>query len=412
MAWRPDHLLCGVTYLPAEVGPWLWHEFSLERTQRDFARIRAAGFGVVRVPLAWDAFVPTPRQVNRYRLRDLEALLGVATATDLQVVPVLFAQSWGDCVLLPRYAVVRGAARRGVRVITDGILEPGGPRDVWDDPLMLEVEVMWLEETLRAFANHPAVLAWDLGHDPASTCRPVRIAHLRAWAELLGARVRATQDVCWMTLGADDVLVARGVRLSAVAPYVDALGMLVHPQRLRLEGGAGPLDPLRVAFVVRLAQRLSGVEETAPLALVTGITAEPITLWPEVPEPERVVEDISAAAAVDAVRHAGDLLERLPDDGGIAAIAASWCDLGPRPMAAPPYDRRPWLGRTGLAQPDGELKPHGQQWSAVARRDVDAGRPAPWPPEGLDEAQWYDNLPDAANDLFARFRADFGVAGE
>jgi hypothetical protein len=418
VAWRPDHLLCGVTYLPAEVGPWLWHEFDVERTRRDFTRIRGAGFGTVRVPLAWDAFVPTPRQVNRYRLRDLESLLSIAMATDLQVVPVLFAQSFGDCVLLPRYAVARNEPRRGVRVISDGIIEPGGPRDIWNDPLMLEVEMMWLEETLRAFANHPAVLAWDLGHDPATTCRPIRIAHLQAWAATMGARVRATQDPCWMTLGASDVLTARGVRLSAVAPHVDALGMLVHPQTLRLQGAA-PLDPLRVDFVVRLAQRLAvaapdgEAQQPPPLVLVTGLAAEPVVEWPDIDaDAQHVAEDIAPVPAPDAVRHAGELLERLPGAGAVAVLNASWCDLGPRPMAAAPYDRRPWLGQTGVAGPTGDLKPHGQVWSSVARRDVDAGQPAPWPPGGFDEAQWYDNLPDASNDLFARFRTEFGVATE
>lgn len=415
MAWRPDHLLCGVTYLPAEVGPWLWHEFDAERTRRDLRRVRSAGFAVLRVPLAWDAFVPTPRQVNRHRLRDLETLLGIAVETDLRVVPVLFAQSFGDCVLLPRYAVARGERRRGVRVITDGIVEPGAPRDVWDDPLMLEVEAMWLEETLRAFANHPALLAWDLGHDPATTCRPVRIAHLAAWAELMGSRVRATQDPCWMTLGAGDVFTARGVRLSAVAPHVDAVGLAVHPQRLGFAGA--PLDPLRVEFAARLAQRLAAPDagsEPPPLVVHTGIAAQPVTVWADVPGEEAVtpVERIEPAAPQDAVRHTGEVLERLPAGGAVALLATQWSDLGPRPSSSPPYDRRPWLAQTGVATPSGELKPHGEVWSSLARRDVDAGAPSPWPPGGFDVAQWYENLPDASNDLFARFRAEFGVAGE
>jgi hypothetical protein len=400
--------------MPAEVGPWLWHEFDAERTRRDLRRIRGAGLGVLRVPLAWDAFVPTPRQVDRHRLRDLETLLGIAVENELQVVPVLFAQSFGDCVLLPRYAVARGQRRRGVRVISDGIIEPGAPRDVWNDPLMLEVQVMWLEQTLRAFANHPALLAWDLGHDPASTCRPIRIAHVEAWARTMGEMVRATQDPCWMTLGADDVLTARGMRLSVVAPHVDALGMVVMPQRLRLDGA--PLDPRGVEFVVRLAQRLAAPGASAsppPLVAVTGVAAEPVAEWEEAAAmADQVVEAIAPVDPRDAVRHSGDLLERLPEAGAVTVLSALWSDLGPRPMVAPPYDRRPWLGRCGLAAADGALKPHGQMWSDWARRDVDAGAPAPWPSGALDEAQWYENLPDASNDLFARFRADFDVVGE
>jgi hypothetical protein len=419
--WRPDQLLCGVTYCPAEVGLYLWHEFSAERTRRDLQRIRAAGFSAARVPLAWDAFVPTPRQVSRYRLRDLEALLQAAQAASLQVVPVLFAQSWGDCVLLPRYAVARDRRRPGVRVVSDGIIEPGGPRDVWDDPLMLEVESMWLEELLRAFSNHPALLAWDLGHDPATTCRPMRIAHLERWAATMGARVRAAGDPCWLTLGAADLLTARGVRLAAVAPHVDALGMVVHPQRLPVLGGA-PLDVARVLFVLRLAQRLMAPQDgaagdTPALLAVTSLVAEPVAP-PAAPPgsapamPGRAPMPISVAAAppAEAIRHQGALLEQLPEAGAVAALAAAWCDLGPRALEAAPYDAHPWLAQAGVAAADGTLKPHGEVWSSVARRDIAAPQhPAPWPAETLDAGQWYENLPDAANDLFARFRAQLGL---
>jgi len=408
--WRPDQLVCGVTYWPAEVGPYLWHEYDAERTRRDLRRIRGAGLEAVRVPLAWDAFVPSPRQVNRFRLRDLESLLQIAQAESLRVVPVLFAQSFGDCVRLPRYAIARDRPWPGVRVVCDGAVERGGPRDVWSDPLMLEVEALWLEELLRAFSGHPALLAWDLGHDPATTCRPLRIAHLASWAAMMGGRVRAAQDACWMTFGAGDVLSARGVRLHVVAPHVDVLGMLVHPQALRLPGQ--PLEVARVLFLLRVAQRLAGAP--APLVAVTGITAEPVAPV-ENPDPAAVpprgpVETVEPAPAAAAVRHTGALLECLPESGAAAALAAAWCDLGARALDAPPFDRRPWLGRTGIAAAGGELKPHGQVWSSLGRRDIAAGEAAPWPADaGFEVEEWYANLPDASNDMFVRFLAESDV---
>ena len=416
MPWRPDHLVCGVTYWPAAVGPYLWHAFSAERTASDFARIRRAGFGVVRVHLAWDAFVPTHRQVSRHRLRDLETLLRLAGEASLQVVPVLFAQSLGSCVLLPRYAVRRDRPWPGVRVVSDGIVESGGPRDVWDDPLMLEVEVTWLEELLRAFSNHPALLAWDLGHDPATTCRPIRTAHMGAWAALMGGRVRAAQDPCWLSLGALDVLSARGVRLAAVAPHVDAVGMVVHPQRLPLEGDA--LDPLRVLFAARLAQRLiapSGDEDAAPSLVVhTGVVAEPIVALPAdgAAANAGAAEEVAPALPQDAVRHTGALLERLPSAGAVAAFASSWCDVGSRALEAAPFDRQPWVGRLGLARPTGELKAHGTVWASAAVREAEAGVPAPWPAGAFDVDDWYANVSDASNDEFARFRTEFGETGQ
>src|SRR5258708_38486012 len=96
---------------------------------------------------------------------------------------------------------------------------------------------------------------------------------------MMGARVRATQDPCWLTLGAADVLTGRGVRLHALAPHVDALGLQALPQDMPLRGDA--LDAARVLFVLRLAQRLAAPDANdgavPAMFAVTGISAQPIS---------------------------------------------------------------------------------------------------------------------------------------
>ena len=74
--------------------------------------------------------------------------------------------------MLPTYAIERRSPRRGLRCVTDARVVDGGPRDIYTDPLMLEVQVRWLDAMLAAFAGHPALAAWDLGHDPATTSAP------------------------------------------------------------------------------------------------------------------------------------------------------------------------------------------------------------------------------------------------
>ncbi|HEX4578675.1 MAG TPA: hypothetical protein VH498_01610, partial [Candidatus Dormibacteraeota bacterium] len=212
----PDQLEVGVVYLPAAVGPYLWHEFSAEVVTRDLAAIAAHRIPVIRVGLSWDAFMPTDRAPSPRRMRDLETLLAAARELGIGVVPTLFVQSIGDSVMLPAYAIDRRAPRTGVRCITDARVVEGGPRDIYADPLMLEVQVRWLDAMLAAFAHHPAIVAWDLGHDPASTVRPRRIAEMAAWAALLAERVRAQEEECRLTLGQGDVVRGRGVRLAAV----------------------------------------------------------------------------------------------------------------------------------------------------------------------------------------------------
>jgi hypothetical protein len=396
-----EPLICGALYWPAEVGPYLWDEFDAGRIGADLAAVRAAGFSVVRLPLAWDAFMPSPRQVSRRRLRELETVLDAAAAVSLAVVPVLFAQSWGDCVWLPRYAVDRRRPRPGVRVISDGNVVPGGPRDLYADPLMLELATTWVDALLRAFAGHPGVAAWDLGHDPATTVRPRRIAHLGAWVELLAGRIRGQQERCWLTLGAGDVLVARGVRLAAVAPHLDAVGLATAPQPPALplsDTSAGD-----VAFLLQLAERLC--DQAAPVVLLnTGVAAED----PEAPaDGDTGAAAETALAPADAVRVTAAVLERAVAGGAAGLMAVSWCDTGPRTLEAPPFDRAPWLARCGLTAPGGALKPHGAEWSRLARREPAVAATDPWPPH-LDVEEYYANLPDSARDLRSRWDAERG----
>ena len=61
--------------------------------------------------------------------------------------------------MLPAYAVDRRAPRPGVRCVTEARVVEGGPRDIYTDPLLLEVQVRWLDAMLAAFASHPAVAA-------------------------------------------------------------------------------------------------------------------------------------------------------------------------------------------------------------------------------------------------------------
>lgn len=400
MAERGERLVTAATYMPAAVGPYLWHEFDPGSVENDLRGLRASGIETVRVLLAWDAFVPHHRQVSRARIRALETLLRIAAALSLRVVPVLFAQSLGDTIMLPDYAIDRAVSRRGVRVVCDGSVRDGGPRDMWTDPLMLEVQQLWLETMLDAFANHPAIAAWDLGHDPAACLRPRRIADMQAWTRTHADRIHAAGDTCWMTLDADDILSARGVRLGAVAPSVDALGMILIPQRLAL-ARAGTLEGAAV-FTLQLAQRLAGRE--VRLLVHTGLA----TVGDD-DEGRAVGDRVSPRWDVELLDDerapplASDLLDRVVDAGMAGVVAASWSDWGPRPLAAPPADRRPSLARLGLVGTRGDYKPHGERWAAWARREPASAPAQPWP-DHLDVEEYYANLPDSARQLYAEWR--------
>lgn len=378
----------GVTYWPASVGPYLWQEFVLDRVTADLRDIAARGFRLVRVLLSWDAFMPTDRRPNPRRMRDLESLLAAARSLGIRVLPTLFVQSVGDCVMLPAYAIDRRAARPGVRCLTEARVVSGGPRDVYTDPLLLEVQTRWLEALLAAFSHHPAVAAWDLGYDPASTVRPRRIAQMTAWGALLAERVRAQEEECRLTLSQEDLLRGRAVRLDQLSASVDRLGLLLRPQQAAV--GGGPLDASGVSFLVDLAQALSGA--AAPLVVDLGVASAAASEPTGEPADATIAEPGPARAASD------EMLQRLLGGGGIGGLhAAAWSDWGSRAMAAPPADRRRWWARLGLVDIEGTRKQVAGPWEQIAMREhavVTATRSLT-----VDVDAYYANLPDSLHDM-------------
>jgi hypothetical protein len=375
-----------VTYWSREVGPYVWHEYDAARTDAELRAIKSAGHRSVRTHLLWDAFMPTPSRVEPARQRDFEHFLSVAMELSLQVVPVLFVQTLGGCVMLPSYAIDVNARRSGVRAVTDAVTQPGGPRYVYTDQLMLEACVRWIDEMLGAFAGHPAIAMWDLGHDPAGGVRPQRIEHLRTWVALISERIHAREQRCMLTLSADDIVTARAVRPAAVASMVDALGLDLTGSALAEVGGE--LDPAAATFLAQLCESLSG---SAPL--IAHLRPSPQT--------DATSADDSAADR-DALtrRFVAGAVDALVDCGCAGLMAAMWSDPGPRAAEVPPFDREHHLRAAGIVDASGAETAFGSVWLEEARDERERSAPSPWP-ERIDVDDYYANLPESLRELRA-----------
>ncbi len=377
----------GVTYWSRDVGPYVWHEYDAERTQAELRAIKAAGHHVVRTHLLWDAFMPTPSRVEPARLRDFERLLATATALSLQVIPVMFVQTLGRCVMLPGYAIDVDAKRARVRPIQNAVAQPGGPRYVYTDPLMLDVCVRWIDEMLAAFAGHPAIAMWDMGHDPAGGVRPRRIEDLQKWVALLAGRIRGRAQRCMVSLSADDLVIARAVRPALIGATVDALGIDLTGGALAQAGGV--FEPAAVAFLVQLGESLAGttplIAHLGPHANATGSAAAP----DEAPDIDALTRRF-AEGAIDAAA----------ESGCTGVMASMWSEPGPRVAAVPPFDRDARLRRGGVIDASGTATAFGSVWIEQARRERERAAPAPWPPH-IDVDDYYANLPESLHELHA-----------
>jgi hypothetical protein len=376
----------GVTYWSREVGPYVWHEYDAARTEGELRAIKSAGHHTVRTHLLWDAFMPTPARVEPARLRNLEHFLRVASELSLQVIPVLFVQTLGRCLMLPSYAIDVDARRSGVRAVSDAVTQPGGPRYVYTDQLMLEVCVRWTDEMLGAFAGHPAITMWDIGHDPAGGVRPQRIDHLRSWVALISGRIHEREQRCMLSLSADDVVTARAVRPAAVASLVDALGLDVTAGALAQVGGES--DPSAAAFLAQLCESLSA---SAPLIahLQSSAAATPTD-----------GDDAESDTDARTRRFVAGAVDALIDCGCAGVMAAMWSNPGPRAAEMPPFDRQHHLRDAGVVDASGAETAFGSVWVEQAGHERERSLPSPWP-ERIDVDDYYANLPESLHELHA-----------
>ncbi len=374
-----------MTYWSREVGPYIWHEYDAARTEGELRAIRTAGHRTVRTHLLWDAFMPTPARVEPARLGNLEHFLGVADELSLQVVPALFIQTLGDCVMLPAYAIDVDARRRGVRAITDAVTQPGGPRYLYTDQLMLEVCVRWIDELLGAFAGHPAISFWDIGHNPAGGVRPQRIAHVRSWVALIGERIHAREQRCMLTLSADDLVTARAVRPADVAALVDCLGVDLSSSALTQVGGE--LDPAAATFLVQLCKSLSG---SAPLIAHLHAGAGD----------EAAGDEDAPDIDTQTRRFVAGGVDALVDCGCAGLMAAMWSSPGPRAAEVPPFDRQHQLRVAGVVDAAGVATAFGSAWVEEAQHERECSAPTRLA-ERVDVDDYYANLPESLHEVRA-----------
>ncbi|MBV9099416.1 MAG: hypothetical protein JOZ46_06335 [Candidatus Dormibacteraeota bacterium] len=360
----------------------MWHEFDATHAAAELRAMSNFGVRVVRTMLPWDVFMPDRHAVPPARLRDVETFLRIAAEQSLAVVPVLFVQSLGDCVMLPAYAIDVRAPRPGVRVLTDAVVQPGGPRDMYTDTLMLDTALTWLDAMLAAFAGHPAVACWDLGHDPATAMRPRRIDDLRRWTALLSARVHERGERCTLTLSTSDILVARGVRPHALAPELDAVGMVLEPARLR---SASATDANAAVFLLQLTNT---VMESAHHVVAT-------------------IEGDGEDDAVAVAAYARNATAGLIESGAAEVHAAAWANSGPRVADIPPLDRESRLGRRGLVSVTGEPTVFGTAWREQMSREHER-RARTTIAARMNIADYYANLPESVDELYAAWEGGLG----
>jgi hypothetical protein len=262
-----DPFLLGVTYWPRTKGITWWRRSDRGELREEFAQAAALGLNTLRFHLLWEAFQPRLDRLASPAMQAFEQALDVAHEQGLYVVATLFAGALGGALCCPPWLTAESAEVDLAHVAGRGraasarppLLTAGGAdtrrvvfedgyrsttlRDLYEDPLLLEAQRYLLRELVGYFAGHPALYAWELGHQTELLRAPRAAEPFAEWQQRLAdlARERGAQRVM-AAAGLRGLARRDGPRPESLAELADGLlavadppGALRWPERPALE---------------------------------------------------------------------------------------------------------------------------------------------------------------------------------
>lgn len=159
--------------------------------ETDIANIRLHGFNTVKLMALWRWCCPSP---DRYYFDDIDRLMDLCAQNDLKVVinvvfpmPVWLYQQYPDCLM---------ETASGEKLYPTAL--PGGSAGGYPGPCYHHAEsrrlrMEFLHTIVSRYANHPALLCWDVANEPELTTsikREEKVEDLTCYCENSAAEFR------------------------------------------------------------------------------------------------------------------------------------------------------------------------------------------------------------------------------
>ncbi len=327
-----DLFLLGANYWPARSAMYWWKDFDKTALADDFERMAETGLQVVRIFLLWEDFQPQAGRVSVPCLDHLVDVAEQAQARGLRILPTFFTGHMCGLNWLPPWSLWAREGELHTPVFSQGRVRSNLPRNFYQDPEILEAQVLLLREASGALQGHPAVRAWDLGNSPSAVVSPPDRQAASVWLRVMTEELRSRDETIPITLALDEGDLSRedALRPGDAAEHLDFLSIQATPFSSTLASGPG--DTHLPPFLAGLTQWLGGKDV---LVAGLGIPTEPV------PAPEgnyreavagRLVPEEKAASFFSAV------LERVRRAGAIGAVVSFFSDFDPRLWGIPPLD--------------------------------------------------------------------------
>jgi len=378
-----------------------WRAFDPEEVERDFARLREAGFDVVRIFLLWEDFQPEPDHIAPQAIERLRMVADMAARSRLHLLPTFFTGHMSGANWLPPWTCEPSDARMRFRTLAGGRVLAARPKNWYAAPEIIEAQARLVREVARALAAHPALWGWDLGNEPSNCVIPPSRDLGLAWLQRMVAEIRAAGSMHPITLGLhmEDLEEDRCLGPAEVARACDLLAMHGYP--IYAPWAQGPTDAWLLPFLGLLTRWLG--EGRDLLFEEFGAPTRPVRAIPS--------SSIPLLSEDDAARFTREALALLHHFGFAGAVLWCYSDYAPELWDRPPFDEAPHERFFGLWRADGTPKPAVEvirAWSGLPRR----------PPHS--DFTWIDLAPSdffAAprlhlHRLYERFRREYAATIE
>lgn len=307
-----------------------WQHFDKSALADDFERIQETGLKIVRVFLLWEDFQPRAAKVS---IPCLDHLVDVAEAADrrsLFVLPTFFTGHMCGLNWLPPWTLWARERHLRTRVFSQRKVRSNLPKNFFEDPGMIEAQVLLLREVAGALQGHPAVWAWDLGNSPSNVVTPSNRQAADLWLRVTTEELRSRDESIPITLsmGKENLGEDAALRPQEAARHLDFLSMQSPP--VASGNSSDPLDPRFPPFLGSLTHWLGGKDI---LFAGFGIPTKPAQgSYGKHAEAEHLVSEEEAARFVESV------LKRLREAGMIGSMLSFFSDFEPVLWEMPPLD--------------------------------------------------------------------------
>jgi hypothetical protein len=423
----------GVNYWPRSTATAMWRRFDAGEIREDFARIAALGLDTVRFFVRWDDFQPRPDVVDPVMLDRLARVVAAAGDARLRAMPTLFCGHMSGVNFLPEWALDRTSRRGRYRTIAGETESPFGIGDIYTGPV-LEAQVYLARAVAERLSGHPAIAAWDLGHDFGSVHAPADAKvfagehstvpaaepEVAEWSRRLTAALRASAPIA-VTAGtsARDLTHDRNLRFGSLcAPFGFAS---MQGTNVGLAFARNRRDPEAIPFLATIAASFS----YKPV-LVSGFgnpTCPPgkfsafERFASEHEPPNQTISPDDGVFATypcltedENAAYCRAVLARLHADGRLGAYWWCWTDYADDLRGEPPFDERPHEMTFGIVRADGSEKPVARALAAFASERRTVGREFDMPM--IASTYYFRTLPASTKTLYDAYLRAVGERGE